>query len=84
VAPNGKMQEVTLSYTVHDDADPHPEVQITSVTCNEASYSGQDYAITDPEHLQLRAQREITNQAGRIYTNEPGRPDLHDYRDGNR
>jgi hypothetical protein len=65
--PNGKMRDVTLSYTLSDVADDSL-TGVVSVTCNEASFDSGDYEIIDATHLRLRAEREGKSTAGRLYT----------------
>jgi phosphodiesterase/alkaline phosphatase D-like protein len=61
--PNGKLVDVTLSYSITDCSTFTSMVQVTS---NEATSAG-DIVVVDPHHLRLRATRDNAS-TGRIYT----------------
>lgn len=62
--PNGRMIAVTIAADVVDDSDPTPTTRIVSVTSNQPIVD--DFVITGPLTLQLRAERD-RGQA-RVYT----------------
>jgi hypothetical protein len=62
--PNGRMQNVTITADVVDNADATPTTRIISVTGNQ-DIAG-DFTITGPLTLQLRAER--TGGRARVYT----------------
>jgi len=69
--PDNKMVTVNATINVHDDYDPNPVVHIVSITANEPL--GKDdiqvgKLFTDIRQFQLKAAREGSNKAGRIYT----------------
>jgi hypothetical protein len=69
--PNGSMQSVTASISVHDDTDPNPVVKLVSITCNEelgaGDVTGANFG-TDSRSFSVRAIRIGGDKEGRIYT----------------
>jgi hypothetical protein len=63
--PNNKMVNVTIHYNATDDWD-QPMCRISSVTSDE-HIDKSDYAIIDPHHVKLRAERSGKGD-GRIYS----------------
>jgi uncharacterized repeat protein (TIGR03803 family) len=64
--PNGKMVEVSVSYTATDDCGGVTNVLV--VASNEATNgSAPDWVIEDEHHVQLRAER-LGAGSGRVYT----------------
>jgi hypothetical protein len=58
--PNNKMVQVTASIMVSDACDPHPLIQLVSITCNETLAAGDVQGATlntDDRSFQLKATR---------------------------
>jgi len=69
--PNDKLVPITATIAVKDNYDPQPEVILESITSNEALESGDIQGAqygTDDRQFLLKAEREGTIKAGRIYT----------------
>jgi hypothetical protein len=64
--PNNQLVGVTVTASVHDDADPTPLVRIYNVTANE-QFPASDWEITGLLTVNLRASRN-GNGSGRVYT----------------
>ncbi len=68
--PNGKFVKITPNIEVSDDTDPHPQVRLVSIECNEETrniyYSNADFG-TDDRDFYLRAERSGKTTEGRIY-----------------
>jgi uncharacterized repeat protein (TIGR01451 family) len=63
--PNHKMAQVRVDYAVNGGCGiPKPTLDVSS---NEAA-NGKDWAVRDAHNLELRAERNGSNKAGRIYT----------------
>jgi len=74
--PDNKMVTVNATINVHDDYDPNPKIMLESITVNEP-IGRDDVKIqggkltdiySDIRQFQLKAAREGSNKAGRIYT----------------
>jgi hypothetical protein len=68
--PNNKMVQVTASIMASDACDPHPLIQLVSITCNEtlAADDVQGATLnTDDRSFQLKATR-AGGGSGRVYT----------------
>jgi len=64
--PNNQLVGVTVTASVHDDADPTPLVRIYNVTANE-QLPASDWEVTGLLSVNLRASRN-GDGSGRIYT----------------
>lgn len=64
--PNGKLSDITITASADDEIDTNVEVRVINVTANEA-IDADDWKITGPLTLQLRAERNGSN-GPRIYT----------------
>jgi hypothetical protein len=64
--PNHKMVDVVIAVEAEDEIDPSLDMRIVHVLANER-LEADDWAITGPLTLQLRAERN-GHDSGRIYT----------------
>jgi hypothetical protein len=69
--PDHKMAPIVVTVRATDDVDPHPVVNLVSVTCNDGCDPAKDVADatldTDDRQFQLRAER-LGTGSGRTYT----------------
>jgi len=66
--PNHRMVPITVKVNASDNCDPSPTFRITAVASNQSlNPSAQDWEITGPNTLNLRAERSA-NTGDRIYT----------------
>lgn len=70
--PSHKVVPITATIRVSDDLDPHPTVQLVSITCNEVidpaiDISDASYG-TDDRVFGVRAERTGQRKDGRVYT----------------
>jgi len=77
--PDNKMVTVNATINVRDDYDPNPVIKLISITANGLVDQGDvklpggkpvdlSTIFTDIRQFQLKAEREGSNKAGRIYT----------------
>ena len=64
--PNGKLVEVIITASVHDNLDASPYVGVFDVTSNE-TITGEDWNVVSPLTIELRADRSAQD-SGRVYT----------------